>query len=296
MTNRSITVIVPTYNDWERLSYCVQALSAQTYPATEFDVIIVDNNPEDRVPESFYLPANFKIITEVKPGSYAARNAALKIATGEIIGFTDSDCIPDKDWIRNAVDHFNQNESCTRIAGNIVLFTKTLKPTTAEYYERLYYFKQKEYVHKHGTGATANLFVYKYVFEKAGLFNDNLMSSGDFNWGIMAHKAGYRIDYVENVIVKHPARTLSELIKKQKRVTGGKVQRRQGKQPKLSVFLRFLKDARPRVRGDYKYIKENGPFLTPMRRLMVLLLRMQMRYVRAHEIMRLQLGKKPNRI
>ena len=71
-----------------------------------------------------------------------------------------------------------------------------------------------------GTCVTANLFVYKYLFDKVGYFDEKLMSTGDWKWAKQAGKAGYKIEYVENVIVRHPARNLSELAKKERRLGG----------------------------------------------------------------------------
>jgi GT2 family glycosyltransferase len=41
-----VSVVIPTYRDWDRLRVCVDALRRQTYPAESFEVIVVDNDPE----------------------------------------------------------------------------------------------------------------------------------------------------------------------------------------------------------------------------------------------------------
>jgi len=93
-----VSVIIPTYRDWNRLKLCVNALKNQTYPKNRFEAIVVNNDPADPCPYC-PLPDNFVLTTEGKPGSYAARNAGIKIAKGDILAFTDSDCIPYSDWI-----------------------------------------------------------------------------------------------------------------------------------------------------------------------------------------------------
>src|SRR5687767_1234031 len=114
MSNILVSIIIPTYKDWVPLTLCTDALSKQTFPKEMFEIIIVNNNPNEQTPADFRLPENGKIISEPTPGSYAARNAALKIAKGDIVGFTDSDCIPDENWIKRAVDYFNNNPECSR--------------------------------------------------------------------------------------------------------------------------------------------------------------------------------------
>jgi len=290
MISSFITIIVPTYKDWKRLSLCINALAAQTYPKEHFEVVIVNNDPEDSIPKELKLPENFKIITEGRPGSYAARNAALKIARGEIIGFTDSDCIPDKDWITNAVSYLAENKSCTRIAGNIIIFPKSSKPTLSEKYEMIYAFNQKKYA-KRGTGVTGNLFAYRRLFDTVGFFNESyLLMEGDMEWGRAAQKAGFPIDYVENVIVKHPARNLSELITKERRKGIGRGMVERNRNNKFSTFMQLINGFRPRV-AEIKYINANTR-LSTLEKIEVLLLRHYLLNVYTFQKLRVQLGDK----
>src|SRR5262245_50422661 len=94
-----ISVIIPVYNDTERLRTCLTALADQTYPRDRYEVIVVDNGstiPPRSLVESF---PGFVFAEESKPGSYAARNRGLQIARGDVLAFTDSDCIPDRHWL-----------------------------------------------------------------------------------------------------------------------------------------------------------------------------------------------------
>jgi|SRR5688500_3918586 len=222
MQRTYVSIIIPTYNDWERLALCVAALAVQSYPRDSFEVIIVNNKPDDNIPEGFTLPDHFRIVAEEKPGSYAARNKGLCIASGDIVGFTDSDCIPEPDWIKNAVLHFETNKNCSRIAGKIDFYFKEVKPNHVEQLESLFSFNQDKYVERQGMGVTANMFSRKSVFNTVGNFNEKLMSGGDLEWGRRANAAGCSIHYVATVIVKHPARsTFAELKSKARRVAGG---------------------------------------------------------------------------
>ncbi|WP_308873672.1 glycosyltransferase [Thiothrix subterranea] len=145
--NKFVSIIVPTYRDWHRLKLCVNALTAQSYPSNAFEVIIINNDPDDHE-SNLNLPENFRLIVESKPGSYAARNAALALATGEIIAFTDSDCIPDKEWIKNAIARLDAGAE--RVAGRIELFFKSKKLTPAEIFEKAYAFDQISYIKRGG--------------------------------------------------------------------------------------------------------------------------------------------------
>ncbi len=243
------------------MSYCLKALTNQTFPITDFEIIIVNNNPEDELPKDLQLPANCKVIEEIKQGSYAARNAGLQISSGEIIGFTDSDCIPENTWIANAVDHFKREGDCCRIAGKIHIFFSGDQPSRAEMYDKLYAFNQYSYAKNSGTSVTANMFTYKKIFDEVGLFDEKLMSGGDFYWGTLAHNQGFRIDFVNTVIVNHPARqSLQLLVKKEKRVGGSQALfLPKSKNHAVNVFY-FFKSLFPRVH-ELKYIIDKGKSL-----------------------------------
>jgi glycosyltransferase involved in cell wall biosynthesis len=107
MTAKFVSIIIPTYKDWARLSLCLQALANQTYDSNFFEIIVVNNYTADKVPEDYFIPKNCKIVVEGQPGSYVASNAGIKLSKlARSSAFTDSDCIPDEDWISNAVDCF----------------------------------------------------------------------------------------------------------------------------------------------------------------------------------------------
>ena len=284
MSTPKVSIIIPTYHDWKRLAICLDGLEKQTFPTEDFEILVVNNDPKDQVPDNFYLPQNCVLLNEGKPGSYSARNAALKLVKGEIIGFTDSDCIPDKDWIKNAVDFLNNNQKYSRIAGNIVLFYQSNKLTFAELYEKRYAFKQ-DFAASLGIGITGNMFTYKHVFDKVGHFNDNLLSSGDNEWWLRANKEGYLISFGENIIINHPARhEMSELMKKAKRLAGHIGDN------KLKAIVRFLKYSIPPLNA---LIPKYG--LSLKEAFIVFFIRYYLNINRYLEELSISFGKKANR-
>jgi len=213
-----VSVIIPTYHDWERLKMCLTALRAQTYPQGRFEVVVVNNDPQDPVPEMDF-PPNFQILSESKPGSYAARNKGISVANGEILAFTDSDCIPREDWIEKAVNNFL--EGAQRIAGHVELFFRSDKLNAAEIFEKAFGFNQEANAST-GSSYTANMIVGRNDFQIVGFFNENLMSCGDNEWSLRAQASGIPIIYADDVVVRHPARSsMKELMSKKKRVAGG---------------------------------------------------------------------------
>lgn len=175
----TISVIIPTYHDWDRLKLCVEAISKQDLSHRDYEVIIVNNDPQDNPPEDLDLPSNAVLIEEGRPGSYAARNAALKVARGEAVAFTDADCIPCPDWLSNGLGYLQ--EGTDRVAGRIELFFQSDRLTWADIYEKAFSFRQQECV-ADGICVTANLFTWRAVLDEVGYFDDSLMSNGDVEW------------------------------------------------------------------------------------------------------------------
>src|SRR4051794_296822 len=88
-----VSIIIPVYNDGERLRTCLTALSKQTYPAERFEVLVIDNGSKVS-PGPIVADFPFaKLSIETRPGSYCARNNGLALAKGEMFAFTDADCV-----------------------------------------------------------------------------------------------------------------------------------------------------------------------------------------------------------
>lgn len=93
MENPLISIIVPIFNVEEYLNRCVESIVNQTYQKLE--IILVDDGSPDNCPhmcEDWVSKDNrIKVIHKENGGLSDARNAGMKIATGEYIAFVDSD-------------------------------------------------------------------------------------------------------------------------------------------------------------------------------------------------------------
>ncbi|MFN3301365.1 MAG: glycosyltransferase [Sediminibacterium sp.] len=218
-----VSVIVPVYNDARRIVKCIEALINQTYPRDRYEILIVDNGSTDNTCSVIKKYPVKLLIEDKKQSSYAARNKGIKNAVGEIIAFTDSDCIPAPNWIEKGVKNLLQKPNCGLVAGRInIFFRKPNKPNAVELYDSITNFKQKEDLEIRRFGSTANVFTFKSVFDKVGLFNDSLKSGGDNEWGRRVFSYGYSQIYADDVSVAHPARdSFSQLYKRHTRLTGG---------------------------------------------------------------------------
>ncbi len=222
-TDPFVSVIVPVYNDLRNLKFCLDALEKQSYPKNSYEIIVVDNDSDKKIDKLVNQYRNTVLTHQMQPGSYAARNKGISFSKGEIIAFTDSDCIPFPDWIEKGVSKMLTITNCGLLSGKIKLFFKNKdKLTTVEVYEKINAFPQKTRIERYDFGVTANLFTFKTVIENIGLFNQKLKSGGDVEWGRRVKSAGYTQIYSEDTCVLHPARnSFKQIFRKTKRVVGG---------------------------------------------------------------------------
>ena len=112
-----ISIIIPTYNAEKPISACLKALLSQTIDISEYEVIVVDDGSLDNTAE---VVKNFKtvqLIRQENQGPAAARNKGAKHAKGDIIIFTDSDCVPFNNWIEEMIRPFEKNSEVAGTKG-----------------------------------------------------------------------------------------------------------------------------------------------------------------------------------
>ena len=99
----TFSVIVPTYRRPGLLAECLQALSLLDYPASDVEVIVVDDGggiPLDAVLAPWAARLRLTLLRQPNAGPAAARNSGAAHATCEYLAFTDDDCRPAPNWLR----------------------------------------------------------------------------------------------------------------------------------------------------------------------------------------------------
>jgi glycosyltransferase involved in cell wall biosynthesis len=182
---------------------------------------LVDNGDEGDSAEAARSYPSVRLLHQPKPGSYAARNAGLAVAKGDVIVFTDADCMPDRRWLESGVSEMLRGGACL-LAGRIDVTTRQFgRPTAVELYEVVFGYRQ-EYAVRSGSAFTANLFVGRAVIDAIGPFDESLRSGGDFEFSKRAGYHGFRLAYSPLPAVSTPARrTLSALWRRSARLRGG---------------------------------------------------------------------------
>lgn len=292
LSNPFVSVIIPVFNNSEDLKSCLEAIENQTYPKSLYEVIVVDNGSDQDIKEVVSQFSQAFAAYESQPGSYFARNKGLSLAKGNVLAFTDSDCIPALDWIEKGVAHLLQVPNCGLVAGKIELFFKNPdQPTAVELYESIMGLRQQKFVEESRYGATANLFTFRSVIDKVGSFDETLKSSGDREWGQRIFSAGYEQIYADDTCVAHPARySWDELYKKVVRTIGGHQDLKKKRGYLFKDFIKDLaKDLSPPFRGYFRIWSEQR-LKGNKQRVQYTFVMLLVKYLSAWEKIRLQLG------
>lgn len=211
-----LSVVVPHFNDLKRLDLCLAALARQTFPREHIEVVVADNGSSlgsDAV--AFVIAGRARLVTICERGAGPARNGGAAAARGEILAFTDCDCLPEAGWLAAGVEALSRFDV---VGGRMTVMAKDVSaPTPAEAFELVFAFDNETYVRRKGFSVSANLFCARSVFEAVGGFGVGL--SEDVDWCRRATARGYRLGYEPLAEVAHPARVdWTEIVRKWRRI------------------------------------------------------------------------------
>lgn len=100
-----VSIIIPVRNEGKIIGRCLEGLKGLDYPKEKYEVIISDSNSLDDTQqvckkyEAIYISTPKRTIC-------AGRDEGFKMSRGEIVAFSDADCLMDKDWLKNSLKYF----------------------------------------------------------------------------------------------------------------------------------------------------------------------------------------------
>lgn len=198
-----VSIIIPHYRDLRGLDLCLQALGRQTYPMDGVEIVIADNNsPEGEAAVAAVIAGRARLVVVTEKGAGPARNGAVAAARGDLLAFTDSDCVPEPQWLAEGLAGLRDYDF---VGGHVrVLLENPPRMSAVEAFERVFAFDFKTYIQKKGFTGSGNMFCPRALFEAVGGFRNGMSEDVDFSH--RATDAGYRLGFAPRAVVGHPAR------------------------------------------------------------------------------------------
>jgi len=206
-----ISVVIPIFNAEDTLERCLNSIIEQSYKP--YEIILIDNNSSDNsyaiAEHNVKKTQKAKIILtkEHKKGPSAARNKGINLAHGDIVAFTDSDCIAHSNWLKNIVKEY-KNENIAAVAGNIKGFNpegsiqKFLSLFTLRGYAEKGEFKEFNMIS--GGFPTANFSAKLTVLRELRGFDEKMkIYTEDFDLCARLYSSGYFIVYTPDALIYH---------------------------------------------------------------------------------------------
>jgi len=214
-----VTVIVPVRNGEKTIEPLLESLQKLDYKNDKVEVIIVDGNSSDAT-QDIVKKFPVKLVVEKRKGLNVARNTGIKKGNGEIVAFTDSDCIVPSNWITKIVENFkNPQVSC--VGGSAKALNSDFVSQYADnsIVRLMPFFTKREELDKvkpffrHPAGC--NMAYRRKVAQEVGYFDENIQYGFDeVEFADRVCKAGYKMVLDPNVLVWHKHRsTLVEFLK-----------------------------------------------------------------------------------
>jgi glycosyltransferase involved in cell wall biosynthesis len=198
-----ITVVIPTYCRPKLLNRCIEALLLQRFDKTRYEIIVVSDGPDTETQNvvnawaGYDHPAVRFIPLQEKKGPAAARNKGWQSAKGDIIAFTDDDCIPDSHWLGEIARHCKAGETAA-ITGKVIV---PISEEPTDYELNISHLQTADFI-------TANCACTKIALEKAGGFDERFSMAwredSDLHFKLMRNNIP--IEKVKTAIVTHPVR------------------------------------------------------------------------------------------
>lgn len=204
-----ISVIIPTHNRKLLLKRMLGSLEKQTIESP-FEVIVVDDGSADgtralvtRASKSAKYPLDY--LYQEKSGPASARNLGLKRAKGEIIAFTDDDCIPGPQWLKEIAVAF-RDPQVWAVSGTVwseippgpfvhSLISYSLTVSATDHF------------------MTSNFSVRREIVKKIGLFDTRFKDPWfeDYDFAYRIRAGGGKIATVPEARIHHPVQYQSFL-------------------------------------------------------------------------------------
>lgn len=196
------SVIIPAYNARHTISASLSALHQQSVPQSQIEIIVVDDGSKDGTGDLAAQMGATVLRLAKNSGQAAARNLGIHHAQGEIICFTDADCVPQPDWLAQLTAPLHANPAISAVKG--VYGTRqpelTARFVQAEYedkYDRLRRFPRISFVDTYSAAYR------RAVLREVGGFDERFPVAEDRELSYRVAAAGHEMVFQPQAVVYH---------------------------------------------------------------------------------------------
>ena len=196
---RDVTLYIPCYNAAPTIGPCLEAVFRQSYPVRE--VVVVDDGSTDDTREIISRYPARLITHRNNRGVAAARNTAIRNVRTDFVASLDSDCLPEKDWLKTLMERFTSPS----IAGAGGTLLDRFSSRTCDLWRSVH---MKKYWEDHDV-LPAFLFGSNTVFRRetlvsVGLYEEDFKTNyEDVDLSCRLRQAGYSLLYEHRAVAYH---------------------------------------------------------------------------------------------
>lgn len=228
-----ISILICTRNRHTKLSRCLHSILS-TNIGSQYEIIVVDQSDQPLPQETIESLGNehLQYVWSKGRGLAKARNTAVRMAKGDVLAFTDDDCVVAPEWLTLALDTFRQVPTALGVFGRVLAYSEPTEQIS--HHIKQSKFGNVTYATKPGPmfcnalcgkleqeifdkpclpfenlGSGNNMFFRREVFEKYGLFVEYLgtgswmMSAEDTEFHYRLLRRGCKLVYNSDILIYH---------------------------------------------------------------------------------------------
>lgn len=175
-----LSVVIPAYNEEAALLFCLSSIAGNQGKIPPTEVIVVDNSSSDCTGLIAEI-AGATTVVEPKKGVGVARQRGLKQAEGELVLYTDADCMVSSKWLTIICQFYENNPGVEAAFGNVILTSERGYNLSLEIYNfaRLLVHSLKTNLLKRAVVGGLNFSGRKLALNGVGGFNERLRFAED---------------------------------------------------------------------------------------------------------------------
>ena len=204
-----VSVVIPVKNEAGILKRCLGSLKRMDYPPERLEIIVADGMSGDDS-KAVALSCGARVVTNERELVVSGRNRGFESAKGDLVAFTDADCVFDAKWIGNSLKYFD-DENVGGVGGLTLppedssSFEKAIDCifSMAEFFHSTAHRKKTEGVKEAEDIPGCNAIYRREALDKAMPVKEGLLTAEDVWMNFCIRQAGYKLVFAPDVILWH---------------------------------------------------------------------------------------------